>query len=64
MECPTGKAPINSFELATKARKRSNKKHGKPMGIYRCALCGEWHLGEPSRAKRPIKTIRNNHHIN
>lgn len=27
-------------------------------------ICGALHLGEPSRAKRPIKTIRNNHHIN
>lgn len=64
MECPTGKVPITSYELAEKARKRSNKKHGKPMSRYRCDICGALHLGEPSRAKRPIKTIRNNHHIN
>lgn len=63
MDCPTGKAPITSFELAEKARKRSHKKHGKPMSTYRCEICGALHLGEPSRAKRPIKTIYDNHRM-
>ena len=33
--------------------------------IYRqcCALCGDWHLGNPSRAKQPIKTIYSNHEL-
>lgn len=30
---------------------------------YRCALCGDWHLGNPSRAKQPIKTIYSNHEL-
>ena len=64
MNCPTGKSAITSYELAEKARKRSNKKHGKPMSKYRCAICGALHLGAPSRAKKPLKTITNNHHIN
>lgn len=62
MPCPTGKAAITSFEIAERARKRSGKKHDKPMSRYRCALCGDWHLGAPSRAKRPLKTIYSNHH--
>jgi len=61
--CPTGKAVITSFELAEKARKRSNKKHGKPMSKYRRAICGALHLGAPSRAKKPLKTINNNHEL-
>lgn len=52
-----------SFDTASKARKRSAKKHGKAMGAYRCALCGDWHLGNPSRAKQPIKTIYSNHEL-
>ena len=35
MDCPTGKSAITTYELAEKARKRSNKKHGKPMSTYR-----------------------------
>ena len=62
MPCPTGKSAM-SFDLAAKARSRSSKSHDKAMGMYRCALCGDWHLGNPSRAKQPIKTIRNNHQL-
>lgn len=63
MDCPTGKSAITTYELAEKARKRSNKKHGKPMSTYRCEFCGALHLGEPNRPKRSIKTIRNNHQL-
>jgi len=63
MQCPTGKAPFTKFEIAEKARKRSRNSHGKPMSTYRCAVCGALHLGSPSRAKRPLKTIRNNHQL-
>ena len=52
-----------SFDLAAKARSRSSKSHDKAMGMYRCALCGDWHLGNPSRAKRPIKIIYTNHEM-
>lgn len=52
-----------SFDLAAKARSRSSKSHDKAMGMYRCALCSDWHLGNPSRAKRPIKTIYSNHEL-
>jgi hypothetical protein len=27
------------------------------MGMYRCAVCGDWHLGNPSRAKQPIAEL-------
>lgn len=50
-----------SFDLAARARSRSSKSHDKAMGMYRCALCGDWHLGNPSRAKQPIKIIYTNH---
>ena len=62
MPCPTGKSAM-SFDLAAKARSRSSKSHDKAMGMYRCALCGDWHLGNPSRAKQPIKTIYSNHEL-
>ena len=62
MPCPTGKSAM-SFDLAAKARSRSSKSHDKAMGMYRCALCGDWHLGNPSRAKQPIKTIYTNHEL-
>ena len=63
MQCPTGKSSMPSFDTASKARKRSAKKHGKAMGAYRCALCGDWHLGRPSGAKQPLKIISNNHEL-
>ena len=62
MPCPTGKSAM-SFDLAAKARSRSSKSHDKAMGMYRCALCGDWHLGNPSRAKKPIRTIYSNHEL-
>jgi rubrerythrin len=46
-----------SFDLAAKARSRSSKSHDKAMGMYRCAVCGDWHLGNPSRAKQPIAEL-------
>lgn len=64
MQCPTGKSVITNFQIAEQACSRSRKKHGKPMSKYRCAICGALHLGAPSRAKKPLKTISNNHHIN
>lgn len=54
---------MSSFDMADKARKRSSKSHSKAMSLYRCTLCGEWHLGNPSRAKQPIKTIYSNHEL-
>lgn len=61
MHCPSGKSAMSSFDMASKARKRSSKSHSKAMSLYRCTLCGDWHLGNPSRAKQPIRTIYNNH---
>ena len=63
MQCPTGKSVIPSYEVAEKARKRSNNKHSKPMSTYRCEICGALHLGAPNRPKQPVKTIRNNHQM-
>ena len=63
MQCPTGKSVITSYELAEKARKRSNKKHSKPMSTYRCAVCGALHLGKPNRPKKQIKTIQHKHEL-
>ena len=33
------------------------------FGPIKAALCGDWHLGNPSRAKQPIKTIDSNHEL-
>ena len=63
MQCPTGNSVITSYEVSEKARKRSTNKHGKPMSTYRCATCGALHLGAPSRPKRQLKTISNNHEL-
>lgn len=52
-----------NFDLAAKARIRSSKSHDKAMDMYRCALCGDWHLGNPSRAKQPIKIIHRTHRV-
>ena len=61
MPCPSGKSAMSSFDMADMARKRSSKSHSKAMSLYRCTLCGDWHLGNPSRAKQPIKIIYTNH---
>ena len=63
MHCPTGKSSLPSFSTAAKARKRSTQKHGKAMSAYHCALCGDWHLGQPSGAKRLLKIISSIHEL-
>lgn len=60
MECPTGKK-VHSLKTAKAASKRARRRTEKPLVPYRCAACGQWHVGQNSGLKKPIKNISNNH---
>ena len=63
MECPTGKV-VHTLKSAKEASKRARRRTEKSFTPYRCAACGQWHVGQNSGLKKPVKTISNHHHIN
>ena len=60
MDCPSGKV-IHTLKTATEAAKRARHRTELPLTPYRCAECGQWHVGQKSGLKRPVKTIYDNH---
>lgn len=65
MNCPTGKQYHATAAHASKVKAEQDKRHGKgksgvwhrgPSMVYRCAVCGGWHIGHstnPIKNKRP-----------
>ena len=62
MDCPSGKV-THTLQTAKEASQRARRRTESPLAPYRCKECGDWHLGNPSRAKQPIKTIYSNHEL-
>ncbi len=62
MECPTGNV-VHTLQTAKEASKRARRRTEKTLSPYRCAACGQWHVGQNSGLKKPVKTIRNNHQL-
>ena len=60
--CPTGKVPLDAKRAQQLAR-RSSARNERAMTNYRCAECGAWHLGTPSRPYRPMPIINSNHQV-
>ena len=63
MDCPSGKV-VHTLQTAKAASKRARRRTETPLAPYRCAICGQWHVGQRNEAKRPIKTIYDNHTLN
>ena len=62
MQCPTGKVQ-RTLATAKAASKRARRRTEKPLAPYRCDLCGQWHVGQNSGLKKPIKTIQHKHEL-
>ena len=62
MDCPTGKRP-HTIKTAKAASKRARRRTEKSLTPYRCAICGQWHVGQNSGMKKPVKNISNNHQM-
>ena len=62
MDCPTGKV-VHTLQTAKAASKRARRRTEKTLAHYRCNLCGQWHVGQNTGLKQPVKTIRNNHQL-
>ena len=62
MQCPSGKV-VHTLATAKAASKRARQCTEKPLAPYRCDLCGQWHVGQASGLKRPVKTIYDNHQM-
>lgn len=61
-ECPTGKV-VHTLKTAQAAAKRARRRTEAPLAPYRCAECGQWHVGQRNGLKRPAKTIYDNHQL-
>lgn len=61
-ECPTGKVP-HTLKTARDASKRARRRTENILKPYRCAECGQWHVGQSNRLKKPVKTIYDNHQM-
>jgi hypothetical protein len=62
MDCPSGKV-VHTLQTATEASKRARRRTEKTLAPYRCEICGQWHVGQGSGMKKPVKTIRKNHQL-
>ena len=62
MDCPSGKV-VHTLKTAKAASKRARRRTEKTLTPYRCDLCGQWHVGQNSGLKRPVKTIYDNHQL-
>lgn len=62
MDCPSGKV-VHTLKTARAASKRARHRTELPLTPYRCAECGQWHVGTRSGLKRPVKTIYDNHQL-
>ena len=62
MQCPSGKV-VHTLATAKAASKRARRRTEKPLGPYRCDLCGFWHVGQNPGLKKPIKTIHHKHEL-
>ena len=62
MDCPSGKV-IHTLKTAKAASKRARHRTELPLTPYRCAECGQWHVGQRNGLKRPAKTIYDNHQL-
>ena len=62
MDCPTGKV-VHTLKTAKAASKRARRRTDKALAPYRCTVCGQWHVGQKSGIKKPVKTIQNNHQM-
>ena len=62
MECPTGKVP-HTLKTAKAASKRARRRTETILKPYRCAECGQWHVGQASGMKQPLKVIYSNHEL-
>lgn len=62
-DCPTGKVVLTK-EHAELAARRGRRRRDKPLGEYRCQVCGQWHVGSPSGKdkERRIPVLRNTNH--
>ena len=60
---PTGKVVLTK-EHAELAARRGRRRRDNRLGEYRCDVCGQWHVGTPSRKDkdRRIPVLRNTHH--
>ena len=62
MECPSGKV-VHTLKTAKAASKRARRRTESILKPYRCAVCGQWHVGQSNGLKRPVKTIYDNHQL-
>jgi len=62
MDCPTGKVP-HTLATAKAAAKRARRRTENALAPYRCTECGQWHVGQGSGLKRPVKKIYDNHRM-
>ena len=62
MDCPSGKV-THTLQTAKAASKRARRRTDKALAPYRCTVCGQWHVGQKSGLKRPVKTIYDNHRM-
>lgn len=47
-----GKRGFSSWEQANAVRKRGSRNRDAKRQVYRCAFCGQLHLGQPNGKKR------------
>ena len=62
MDCPSGKV-VHTLKTATESAKRARRRTETILKPYRCAECGQWHVGQSNGLKRPVKTIYDNHQM-
>ena len=62
MDCPSGKVP-HTLATAKAASKRARRRTETILKPYRCAECGQWHVGQGNGLKRPVKTIYDNNQM-
>lgn len=47
-----GKSKLESYAIAKKVANNMRKRACEPPKIYRCKVCGTWHIGHASRGLR------------
>ena len=62
MNCPSGKV-VHTLKTAKAASKRARRRTEKTLAPYRCDLCGQWHVGQNTGLKQPVKTIQHKHEL-
>ena len=62
MECITGKV-VHTLQTATASAKRARRRTETPLKPYRCTVCWQWHVGQASGMKQPLKVIYSNHEL-